>query len=72
MKKIIFGGIAIVAIAVAIAISVHTTDYGLSDLSVANVEALADIPNPKCPNGCLDQPGQCYCYGEHPYKEAQW
>ena len=28
--------------------------------------------NPECPNGCLDQLGQCYCYGTHASKEASW
>ena len=51
MKKIIFGGIAIVAIAVAIAFSlnVKTTESGLSDLALSNVEALADKPKPPNP-----------------------
>jgi len=68
MKKIIFGGIAIVAIAGAIAFSVtmKTTDYGLSDLSLSNVEALATKPPPMdcyvyCP---FLTPGLiCHMYG---------
>jgi len=55
MKKIIFGGIAIVAIAVAIAFSlnVKTTESGLSDLALSNVEALATK---------LPPPMECYTY----------
>jgi len=43
MKKKILGLIAIVAIAAAVALNVNmkTNDYGLSDLSLNNVEALA-------------------------------
>jgi len=69
MKKIIFGGIAIVAIAGAIAISVtmKATDYGLSDLSLSNVEVLAD--KQKSEYGyynpildCCDTGGNSLCY----------
>jgi len=46
MKKFVFGGIAIVAIAAAIAINVNVSSKGeaLSDISLANVEALATKP----------------------------
>ena len=37
-----------------------------------NVEALAYRVNPDCPNGCLTTEGSCKCYGEHPYREAEW
>jgi len=48
MKKIIFGGIAIVAIAVAVAfcVTMKATDYGLSDLTLSNAEALANPAKP--------------------------
>jgi hypothetical protein len=45
MKKIILGGIAIVAIAVMAAVNVNMNSQSenlLSDLALANVEALAD------------------------------
>ena len=43
MKKILLGGIAIVAIAVATALNVNvkSNDSGLSELGIRNVEALA-------------------------------
>ena len=57
----------------------------LSDIVLANVEALADKSeidngggnsgvNPLCPNGCLDENGDgCYCYRFYPdFKEAVW
>lgn len=38
----------------------------LSDIALANVEALADDEiNPLCPNGCLDNGDGCYCNGWH-------
>ena len=55
MKKKIFGGIAVVAIAVAMTLNVNfsTKDNTLSNISLANVEALADGEggNP-CPGNC--------------------
>ena len=45
MKKFIFGGIAIVAIAVVTAFSVNlkSNEYGLSDVGLSNAEALANM-----------------------------
>ncbi len=55
------------------------TSYEQSTLTDAerlmkqNLEALTqDEINPDCPNGCLDKPGSCHCYGDHPYEEAVW
>ena len=47
MKTKIFGGIAVLAIAAAIAFNVNlsTKSNGLSDISLANVEALAQDEN---------------------------
>jgi hypothetical protein len=74
-KKKIFGSLAVLAIAAmaAINVSVNSRDNGLADVSLANVEALAN-ENPDCPNGCLDQAGTgCWCYIYYPYvKEATW
>lgn len=45
------------------------------DLAMANVEALAQNEGDgmlDCPNGCLDMPGHCFCYGYHPYEEKRW
>ena len=74
MKKVIFGGIAIVFFAVVAALSVNlkSNDYGLSDVGISNAEALATI-NPNCPNGCLSDGNGCYCNGDYPtLREAVW
>lgn len=44
------------------------SDVTLSDLALANVEALADDEiNPLCPNGCITKkPKGCYCNGWYP------
>lgn len=47
----------------------------MSDLAMANVEALAQNEGDGMldyPNGCLDMPGHCFCYGYHPYEEKRW
>ncbi|HCK23656.1 MAG TPA: hypothetical protein DHW31_02555 [Bacteroides graminisolvens] len=45
----------------------------LSDLVLANVEALAVNENPLCPNGCVSNGDGCYCNGWYPcYQEAKW
>ena len=47
----------------------------MPDLAMANVEALAQNEGDgmlDCPNGCLDMPGHCFCYGYHPYEEKSW
>mgnify|MGYP005753384983 FL=1 len=47
----------------------------MPDLAMANVEALAQNEGDgmlDCPNGCLDMPGHCFCYGYHPYEENSW
>jgi hypothetical protein len=64
-KKIIISGIAIVGIAALAVFNVNVSSKGngLSDMSLANVDALAQSENPLCPNGCLDKSGDgCYCY----------
>ena len=50
-------------------------DAEMSDLALSNVEALAQNEGGgmlDCPNGCLDKPGHCFCYGHHPYEEKIW
>lgn len=44
----------------------------LSDIALANVEALADDEvNPLCPNGCVENGTGCFCNGWYPsYQEA--
>ena len=74
MKKL-FGIIAIAAIAAAAGwnFSQSQDEVELSDLALANVEALARNENPfDCPNGCLTSPGDCFCHFHFPYEEAKW
>jgi len=74
MKKIVFGGIAIVVIAVVAALSVNlkSNEYGLSEVGLSNVEALANI-SPACPNGCDANGNGCYCNGWYEkFKEHNW
>lgn len=74
MKKMI--KIAFVAAFVAIAgYGVYTNQKtdAISDLMLANVEALAGGENPMCPNGCISDGGGCLCYTWYPtYKEYRW
>ena len=77
MGKKIFGVIAFVAIAAAAGWNYQQNkqEVELSDLALANVEALAAGEGERildCPNGCLTDSGICFCYGYHPYKEASW
>ena len=46
MKKIFFGSIAVIAIAAISAWNLNINSNGFSDVSLANVEALADETNP--------------------------
>lgn len=71
MKKKLIGIITLATIALASTWWVKHTqpNVHLSDLDVANVEALAYI-NPLCPNGCIDSGPGCHCHGWYPtYKE---
>ena len=74
MKKNIMKVAFVVAIAMVSGINVFNAQKseGLSDIALANVEALADDEiNPLCPNGCFDNGDGCYCNGWHPsYREA--
>ena len=76
MYKKILGGIAIVAIAVVAAINmnVNSNRDELSDISLANVEALArDEINPVCPNGCDKGNDGCFCWQWYnDLKEHDW
>lgn len=76
MKKKIFGVALIAAMAVAAGWNFNQSknEVELSDLVLANVEALARYEDNHCPNGCLDQSGDgCWCYQYYPYlKEASW
>ena len=75
MTKKFFGIIVIAVVAIVVGWNYQQgkTDVKLSDLALANVEALADGENPfDCPNGCLTSPGQCFCHFYSPYEEAKW
>ena len=77
MKKH-FIKIAFVAAFAAIAgYGVYTSQKSesLSDLALANVEALARYEiNPDCPNGCVPEQGSyCYCFKIYSDKrEVHW
>ena len=46
----------------------------MSDLMLANVEALADYEvNPDCPNGCTSSTSYCRCFQIYPnMREVHW
>lgn len=72
MKKYL-GIMAIAAIAAAAGWNFNQSqnELELSDLALANAEALARGENPyDCPNGCLTSPGSCFCHFYFPYEEA--
>ncbi|MDR1582346.1 MAG: NVEALA domain-containing protein [Prevotellaceae bacterium] len=76
MKKKIFGGIAILAIAAVAVINVNLSSKSndLSSVSLANIEALAQNAKKalayeetsECPNGCYPNGSGCYCNGWWP------
>ncbi|WP_294634849.1 NVEALA domain-containing protein [uncultured Bacteroides sp.] len=70
MKKVI----RIAFVAAIAGYGVYTnqkTDNVMSELMLANVEALANDENPMCPNGCFDDGDGCLCYHWFPtYREA--
>lgn len=75
MRKKIFGVVVMAAIAAAANWSFNQSknEVVLTDLALANVEALARGENPfDCPNGCLTTPGSCFCHFHFPYEEATW
>lgn len=78
MRTKIFGGIALVAIAVTLATSFNIDNNQINNNSLiasANAKELMkdDEINPSCPNGCVTGSGGCYCNGYYPeYKEYKW
>ena len=72
MKKIFLAAVAIAAFASYNIYRSNSETENMSETMLANVEALAGGENDLCPNGCLTTPGECYCNGWHPYKEATW
>ena len=68
-----FVGIAIISFAAYSSFQNLEEEIVLSEMALENAEALAEeVINPECPNGCLEDPGTCKCYGQHPYIEATW
>lgn len=68
--------VAVVALISGISVFNAQKNNTLSDVALANVEALADEEiNEDCPNGCLDiiqQVPGCWCHGWHPFEEKKW
>ena len=74
MKKKLIGGIVVAAIALTMALNVSFSakNISLSDISLANIEALAKKEDddckgnggPDCPNGCTADydPRGCFCH----------
>jgi len=61
MYKKLFGGIAIVAIAVLTAWNVNVNlNFRISDVSLANLEALSKAEDNLCP-GCNPKGDGCFC-----------
>lgn len=75
-KKLI--RLAFTAALVAIAgygIYANQNTDSMSELMLANVEALADdTENPLCPNGCVAEGNGCTCNGVHypEWREYSW
>lgn len=74
MKKKLLSVLGVVAIMtlVAYASQVNNEEAELSDMALENAEALAEDINPMCPDGCLDPPGYCFCYGEYDLESYDW
>lgn len=73
MKKKVFGVVALIAIAVAAGWNYQQSkqESEISDLTLANVEALASGESSNCPNGCYDNGSGCFCHYWFPsYREA--
>ncbi len=78
MKKNMIKVAFVAAIVLASGINVFDAQKSetLSEVALANVEALADVDpniNPDCKNGCLEDGDGCFCFREFPEsKEAVW
>ncbi|MFC2355062.1 MAG: NVEALA domain-containing protein [Capnocytophaga ochracea] len=65
MSKKIFAILIVAVVAVFAGYNVYQSQKGemMSDLMLANVEALARYEiNPDCPNGCTSASSYCYCF----------
>ena len=85
MRKTLLAGIAVLTIALTMALSLNfgAKNNNLSDISLANVEALArnegddckSNGGPECPHGCISDydPNGCFCHTfYHNIKEYCW
>ena len=79
MNKKIFKAallVAVVAVAGLGAYKAQAKGTVLSDIMLANVEALTEDEsniNPACPNGCVEGNTGCFCIWYYPNKaEAKW
>ena len=74
-KKKLFSGLFALALLATTAVGVaesRKSEATMSDLAMANVEALAynEVDHP-CPNGCYDNGTGCFCHVYyHYYREA--
>ena len=75
MKKIMKAAF-VAAFAAVAGYGVYTNQKAdnMSDLMLANVEALADYEvNPDCPNGCTSSTSYCRCFQIYPnMREVHW
>ena len=76
MKKNILKVTVVAAFALVAGFNVYNSQKSdvMSELALANVEALADDDeNPMCENGCVDKGNGCLChYWFENYQEYQW
>ena len=66
--------VAVVALVGGINVFNAQKSESMSDIALANVEALADDEiNKDCANGCVEGRNGCYCFKDYPnYSEAKW
>lgn len=69
MVKKLFVAFFITAIGLFTGYSMYLSqnEMVMSDLALANVEALAMDENLDCLNGCMGEGSGCYCNGWYPY-----
>ena len=75
MKKNILKAILVAAFALIAGFNVYNAQKSdvMSDLALANEEALASAEASGCDNGCVDYGWGCYCNGWHwTFREYQW
>lgn len=69
MKKKLFIALFVAAIGLLAGYNMYQTqsEMVMTNLALANVEALAMNENLDCPNGCMGDGKGCYCNGWYPY-----